>query len=86
MVPFLMIFLGDFLMTIYNVCQKGLCHHFIKTPDLQPFILYLPDGDFQFTRFALSLNKIGCTSEIKIKICYTHFYFIFHSVCTIFVA
>ena len=56
MVPFLMIFLGDFLMTIYNVCQKGLCHHFIKTPDLQPFILYLPDGDFQFTRLALSLQ------------------------------
>ena len=34
-----------------------------------------------FTRFALSLDKLGCTSEIKIK---ASFHFVFHSVCTIF--
>ncbi len=40
------------------------------------FILY-------FSRFALILDKLGCTSEIKMKI--FAFHFVFLSVCTNFV-
>jgi len=36
-------------------------------------------------RFALSLNKISFTSEMKINVRFTPFYFAFRSVCIIFV-
>ena len=34
--------------------------------------------------FALYLDNIGYISEMKIKARFTRFYFVFHSICTIF--
>jgi len=42
------------------------------------FILY-------FSRFALSLDKISCISELKIKTRFSRFYFALLSICIIFV-
>ena len=42
------------------------------------------NGDFQFARLALSLDKTGCASEMKIKVRFTSFNFAFRSACTIF--
>ena len=36
------------------------------------------------TRLALYLDNIGGGSEIKIKVRFTPFHFVFHSTCTIF--
>lgn len=50
---------------------------FIKSITSLAFILH-------FARLALSLDKIGCASEMKIKSRFPRFYFAFRSSCTIF--
>ena len=40
----------------------------------------------RFAQLALSLDKIGCVSEMLNKVCFSHFYFAFRSTCTIFAA
>ena len=42
----------------------------------------LQTGEFLYLRFALSLNKIGCTSIKKIKTSFLFFIFGLHYLCT----
>ena len=61
-------------VTLFVFCYDRL-HFGNKNESLGPFILYC-------ARFALSLNKIGCGSEVQIK--KRVFRFALRSPCTIF--
>lgn len=59
-------------------------------PDFHITLFYVPKARPYFGLSRRKYNfetlsfKVGGTSQIKIKVRFTHFYFVFFSVCTIF--